>query len=135
MKVENAAWPCGHTHPELISLGGARRNLAGTMPPPPGVCCQITEDGLTVACSDGMMYNSACPKCPYPNTPGYAKYQQVGSQLIPIPPDPGLCAGGGASAGVLPGAAAPAPSGNLFSGLLALGAVGAAGYGIYTLLR
>lgn len=132
-QVENAKWPCGHTHPELLSLGGAARNLAGTQPPPPGVCCQLTEDGLTVACSDGMMYNSACPKCPAPNTPGYAKYQQVGNQLIPIPPDPGLCAG--APGGVLPGISAPQASGNLFSGVIALGVLGAVGYGVYTLIR
>lgn len=94
MQVENAKWPCGHTHPDLIGLSGPQRNLAGTHPPAPGVCCQLTEDGLSVTCSDGMNYSSQCPKCPWPNTPGYAKYQQVGSQLIPIPPSAGDCAGG-----------------------------------------
>lgn len=103
-EVQNAQWPCGHTHPDLIGLSGPQRDLAGTHPPDPGVCCQLTEDGLSVICSDGMGYNSQCPKCPWPNTPGYAKYQQVGSQLIPIPPTAGMCAGTGQDEQVSPSA-------------------------------
>jgi len=46
------AWPCGHPHPEL---GGVQRRSLGTgHPPPPGVCCQATQDGGTV-CSDGFV--------------------------------------------------------------------------------
>lgn len=101
--VKNAQWPCGHTHEDLIGLSGPQIHLTGTHPPAPGVCCQLTEDGLSVICSDGMGYNVQCPKCPYPNMPGYAKYQQVGSQLIPIPPSAGDCAGTGADSPVSPG--------------------------------
>lgn len=124
--LANAQWPCGHTHPDLIGLSGPDRSLAGTQPPPPGVCCQLTEDGLSVICSDGMGYNVQCPKCPYPNTPGYAKYQQVGSQLIPIPPSPGDCAGTGSDSPVSPGGG---------GALLPVLGIGAAGLLAYFLFR
>lgn len=45
-------WPCGHYHPELAGLRD--RSLGYGHPPPPGVCCQATQDGGTV-CSDGFI--------------------------------------------------------------------------------
>lgn len=45
-------WPCGHAHPELNGL--PHRSLGYGHPPPPGVCCQATQDGGTV-CSDGFV--------------------------------------------------------------------------------
>jgi hypothetical protein len=42
--VVNLVWPCGHVH---------RGPGLGQKPqPPPGVCCQATQDG-GVICSDG----------------------------------------------------------------------------------
>ena len=128
--VLNKIWPCGHAHPEAAALHGSRR-LAGTQPPAPGVCCQQTEDGLSVICSDGMGYNTQCPSCPYPNTPGYAKYQQVGSQLIPIPPTAGMCAGTGSDAQV-----DPASSGmGLTAPLVGLGLLGAGAAAYFLFLK
>lgn len=46
-----SSWPCGHAHPEL---NGLRDRSLGAGPPPPGVCCQATQDGGTV-CSDGFV--------------------------------------------------------------------------------
>lgn len=126
--VLNAVWPCGHHHPEAAALAGSGRSLAGTRPPPPGVCCQMTEDGLSVICSDGQGFNATCPVCPYPNTPGYAKYQQVGSQLIPIPPSAGMCAGTGSDAQVDPASSGLGVVPVVGLGLLAAGAA-------YLLLR
>lgn len=111
------SWPCGHHHPELKGLEG--RRLAGTQPPPPGVCCQLTEDGLSVICSDGQGFNSSCPVCPAPNMPGFAKYQQVGSQLIPIPPSPGSCNN--------PASGSASGSGSLLP-ILAIAGAGVLGY-------
>jgi hypothetical protein len=90
--------------------GVARPRLGQTKPvPAPGVCCQLTEDGISVICSDGQGYSVTCPHCPGPNMPGTAKYQQQGTLLVPIPPAPGSCdnaapgaAGGGGTSMLLP---------------------------------
>jgi hypothetical protein len=47
-----SSWPCGHQHPELNGL--SHRSLGYGHPPPPGVCCQATQDGGTI-CSDGFV--------------------------------------------------------------------------------
>lgn len=112
MLTENRIWPCGHPHP------GMSGRLAGTQPPPPGVCCQKDPAGNTV-CSDGKIYPPGCPSCPAVNMPGVAEYRTEGSRLIPIPPAPNMCAGGR----------------SVLGSVLTLAALAGVGTALYVLLR
>lgn len=108
---------------------GAPRLGQTKQPPPPGVCCQLDPAGNTV-CSDGRIYPPGCPKCPETNVPGVAEYQEVGGQLIPIPPTADDCPSGvsGAPAGA-------AGTGSALGTLVGLGVLGAVAYGVYSIVK
>lgn len=90
-----SGWPCGHSHPDLA--GVPAHQLAYGRPPAPGVCCQLDPAG-NIVCSDGMIYPPNCPKCPDPNVPGVAEYDNDNGILRPRLPSPGSCVNTGAAA-------------------------------------